>query len=179
MLLALLIKPNLEAALACHMRLYVLLYLICFTAVFIVLGCVGIALYRHYSGEFSTAELSASLLAILTFSAMMTGSFFGEVERNSYFMATAMVIGTYLLRDSVKCGRTLGFISKISYSLYIVHGLSGYYLLSVLDHYGINPYLSLLITFAAAIAAAYALWRFVEKPCAQQSKRIGRSSADG
>ncbi len=72
-------------------------------------------------------------------------------------------------------GRALGFIGKLSYSLYLVHAT----LLLVLEHWfesTIGPYPRAVLGFALSVGLAWAIWTVVEKPSARLRKKLERVS---
>lgn len=66
-------------------------------------------------------------------------------------------------------------IGQFSYSLYLVHGLSGglcIYVLRKQTFVVLNPWLTLVIALSVAIGFAYAYYRIVEKKSIQWSKKV-------
>lgn len=75
-----------------------------------------------------------------------------------------------LLRGTV--GRSIGFISNITYSLYLIHVSIGLFLISRLRHTIDNPYLLLItVTILATITSAFT-YRLIEKPGNDLGKRL-------
>ena len=62
------------------------------------------------------------------------------------------------------------FLGEISYSLYLVHQVAGYWIISKFMLWGWNSYLAVLAATLVAIAVAICVRRFVEVP-AQKSIR--------
>jgi len=165
--------PYAEAAVNVNWRIYSASYVAMFSVVFILFGLLGAAFYQYFCGRWTAKEsLAAGGFCLFCFWMSMERCALAESTMRSYLAGTLLFGAAFLLRDRIRCGRVISFISTISFSLYIVHGLNGYYLLSILDHYGINSYISLCTTTGAALLLAYGLYRLVEKPCAQLSKRI-------
>ncbi len=67
------------------------------------------------------------------------------------------------------------FLGKISYSLYLLHGITGGIVINYLSHNYISPLQQLLVIsggFLIAITAAYLFYWGIEKPAQQLSKNI-------
>jgi len=56
------------------------------------------------------------------------------------------------------------FLGEISYSLYLVHQIAGYWVIRTLENAGSGPNVSVLVAITAAIAAAACVRRLVEVP---------------
>jgi peptidoglycan/LPS O-acetylase OafA/YrhL len=69
-------------------------------------------------------------------------------------------------------------MAAISYPLYVVHAVLGYFLLSLLAAHGVPPWLDLLIVTAVAIGCAWLIHVTVETPTHQVGKRWARRLSD-
>ncbi|HEY1694842.1 MAG TPA: acyltransferase [Polyangiaceae bacterium] len=69
--------------------------------------------------------------------------------------------------------RLASFLGVLSYSLYLVHHVI---LFGVHAHVHVLPVLQGALALALSIALAWAIYRFVEKPCAVLRKRLSRAS---
>lgn len=75
-----------------------------------------------------------------------------------------------LLNDKIKHYRAVGYLSKISYSVYVTHMTYGSFMLTLLTpRIGFTGAFVLTILFAVLIAAAH--YRAVEKPIARMLRR--------
>ncbi len=71
-------------------------------------------------------------------------------------------------------GRVLGFIGKLSYSLYLVHAT----LLLLLEHWfesTVGPYPRAILGFALSLGLAWTIWTTIEKPAARLRKKLERA----
>ncbi|MBB5694340.1 acyltransferase family protein [Muricoccus pecuniae] len=113
---------------------------------------------------------------LLAFSILLVwwprGSMAAQVP--SYLIMAALFTAAFLLRARIPAWTWPTRLASISYSLYVVHGVSGYAIMIVLSRYGLSP----LALFTAAVAwsfgAALLLHRFVEEPTRRLSSRLGR-----
>lgn len=159
--------PWADALAVTNMRLYTVLYVVMFSILFLIFGLLGMVFYQYFCGRWTAEEsfVSGSFCAFCFWICAENSFFAGTPQTGSYLLGLFLFGGAFLLRDRISCGRIISFISTISFSTYIVHGLNGYYLLSVFEHYGVNPYLSVFIVTGAALLLAFAMYRLVEKPC--------------
>jgi len=74
------------------------------------------------------------------------------------------------------------FLGKISYSLYLIHGLTGSALINILSHRYTEPYHKVIVVFAGlvfSVLAAYLMNLLVEKPSQKWAKSIGYNDQKG
>lgn len=66
------------------------------------------------------------------------------------------------------------FLGRISYSLYLIHGMIGWRMMSVADAKGwaIDPYAMLAIACSASIVAAYGMRLCIEEPSIRIAKSL-------
>jgi peptidoglycan/LPS O-acetylase OafA/YrhL len=171
------IWPYADAIANFNWRAYTVLYVCMFSIVFLIYGLLGTVFYQYFCGRWTRKEsIVTGGFCLFCFWMSLEESALAGANLRSYLVGAALFGATFLLRDRIQCKHAIAFISTISFSIYIVHGLNGYYLLSILDHYGINPYISLCITTGTALLLACGLYRFVEKPGAQLLKKIYRKT---
>lgn len=93
----------------------------------------------------------------------------------SYTFSLAVFVLCYIFSQAGYGSRfeipLISFIAKISYPMYLIHGLNGYILLTALYRAGVNNYLSLLITLVCATLLACGLHYGVEVPLLKATKR--------
>lgn len=164
-------QPYLSQLVSVNVRMYATVYTICFSIVFIIFSFVGVAFCQMAQGQWSVQE------GVVTGIACMIAFYFAansmiSAQVTSYLAAIVLFAMAYTVRETIQVGKVMCFISTISFSVYIVHALNGYYLLSILDRLGANPYLSLVLTSCVSFLAAYILYRFVEKPCGAAAAKI-------
>ncbi len=125
---------------------------------------IGIACSQVYKSKDEVLNYSL-IAASLT---MITFRFFPED------VVIAVIAIVFLLWIRIK-SRFLERIGEFSYSLYLVHGLSGGLVLYVCKSGKLgelNPWLTLFLSVTAAIVSAYVFFRIVEKRAMRWSKGI-------
>lgn len=78
------------------------------------------------------------------------------------------------MQERIRYNRLFQFFGDISYPLYVVHGVNGYILMSVLDMVGVDPYVSVAVTMGLSILLAYVLHRLVELPSNMFGKKVAK-----
>ena len=170
-------QPFLPQLISFNFRLYTAVYTICFSIVFIIFSFVGVIFYQMSQRHCSVQEgMVTGLACMIAF--YFTAKSMVPTWITSYFAAITLFTMAYIVREMLHIGRVMKFISTISFSVYIVHGLNGYYLLNYLETIGINPYLALAITTCVSFFLAYVLYCVVERPCANFSKLIKKWCAE-
>ena len=90
----------------------------------------------------------------------------------SYSLALVIFALAYAFQHRIPYSRCLNWLAEISYPLYVVHGVSGYVLLTVLMEAGCPAYPAIAATVATALGAAYLLHIGIEKPSLVMAKRV-------
>ena len=95
----------------------------------------------------------------------------------SYGFALVIFALAYAFQHRIPYSRCLNLLAEISYPLYVVHGVSGYVLLTVLVEAGCRAYLAIPATMVVFLGVAYLLHIGVEKPSLWMAKWVlrGRS----
>lgn len=71
------------------------------------------------------------------------------------------------------------FFANISYPLYAVHGVAGYVVLSILWHYQVKAWISMIIVTILAVGVSWILHVFVEERSNKWGKRLAQKFAVG
>ena len=132
--------------------------------------------HRHWSPGKALA-VGAVLAGCSTFNFGQVHLLVGLLPRYffaSYGLALAIFTLTYAFQHRIPYSRCLNLLAEISYPLYVVHGVSGYVLLTVLMEAGCPAQLAILVTMVTFLALAYLLHRGVEKPSLWIAKRVLR-----
>lgn len=155
--------------LASDAPLYRPLYALSLSAQMITFMLIGVVFNFHYRGLIAVRTgffLGSALLA-----ASLVQWVFGPIRPSfaagsvSYGMALAIFSAAYVARNSqAKPSRFLGFLSKISYPLYVVHGVGGYVVMRIAVDHGIGPLAAGLLALTYAVLAATILHLVVEEP---------------
>ncbi|HUQ66063.1 MAG TPA: acyltransferase [Flavitalea sp.] len=117
----------------------------------------------------------------------------GWIEKKEYLIITSLCFGvslfvlpvTFLIAVLLTIlivhfaasyhNKYLGFLGAISYSLYLLHQVTGTPVINFLSHYMREPYQKpfvIMIGFAISVASAYVLYKIVELPSLRFSKSI-------
>lgn len=176
------LKNYMELFLNQNFHLYTTLYIITTTIIFIIVAMFGAVFYQASQNNWPLREcIGAGLVLVLCFYLALFSTTYGTTTvARSYFTGIGIFLIVFLLRDSLANCKSvflsaIRFLSKISFSVYVIHGLNGYYLLSFLDAMGVNPYISLLLTFCATLIVSYILYLCVERPTARLVASLGKS----
>ena len=98
--------------------------------------------------------------------------------RWSFLLAVLVFAAVLVMGGRWQGSRSTDFMAAISYPLYVVHAVLGYFLLSLLAAHGVPPWLDLLIVTAVAIGCAWLIHVTVETPTHQVGKRWARRLSD-
>ena len=131
----------------------------------------GLMYYRFYTGEIDGTNfiiINISMITIVVINISFRFLLKGHEGGGQYFwdiapwvMAYTIFIGAYIFRNSsFVTHKFFLFIGKISYSLYLAHGL----VLIILTKLGITGITFLAILFPTAIFLALGFYNFVETP---------------
>lgn len=148
-------------------RAFAFCYFVSFGSGFLLYFLQGLCLFNLFTGEWRIREYAPTaigLYLLFILAARQEHIASGGTTIPNYTFALAVFILFLLLRNKIPQFKWVGFISKISFSLYIVHGLNGYMLMSVLDNGGMPPYLCILIAIAATTLLAVLFYKTVEQP---------------
>ena len=123
--------------------------------------------------------------AILGFSMTMFGPYYnpGNIELWQFMVMTAFFVVIVWLAAESRLKtlniRPLVFLGEISYSLYLVHQVAGYWLISKLEGWGWNPNVAVLSTLLVAVCLATCIRRLVEVPAQRVIRDYYRNIAVG
>jgi len=128
---------------------------------------LGIMLYRICAGQ--ARPLTYVMLAVCLLNTLVGPPI--NVRPLSSVIYCAMMCGAALLvwlggtnRLPVKPLWAFVFLGDISYSFYLLHDDIGFVMMKWLLKWGVNAYVTLLLTFAVAVAISYAMNKLVERP---------------
>lgn len=148
------------------------LYVLGDISFFLLFIMIGVIFYYLYSNQLA-AEQFLHYLTIMILEAIISNYCrTNPVVIESYLYAIAIFGVAFAYRNNIKVSKFIGFISNISYPMYIIHGLNGYILMSFLISKGFNPYLSLLLYILLATGVAYLLHITIDKGSDKICKKI-------
>lgn len=139
-------------------------------AVCLTFMMLGIPFYMSYEGAWSRSKTiftglclySCFVFSVLAYSADPI------TDLTSYTFGLAIFgVCCLLLRDGEKMFFSSGVIStlsKVSYPLYVLHGLNGFMLMTRLYEAGWNAYLCFIIAVSVTFFLSCLMHRYVEKP---------------
>lgn len=157
---------------------YRFVYNIAHSFVCLIFMFIGVCLYNYYKKNWTLNKLIVTVQMIYIFFVMAflngPNTALIKVYSVTYTFALLVFINFYLLEDKLKYNKILNFLGNISYPLYIVHGVNGYILLTILDGFKINPYICIIITISLSMLLAYLLHIFIEIPSSKLGKKIVR-----
>lgn len=138
-----------------------------FCVTYMLIGCI---LYEYSQGIIDRFQSIAGI-TLLYFCFLVCSVVYSKDAKiyiGSYTFSLIVFLLCYFLSFSGHCkpifrDPVVGFISKISYPLYIVHGLNGYILEIVLFEAGIINSVNFILTVSAAILMAVFLYYLFEK----------------
>ncbi len=138
---------------------------------------LGQLVYLRWTRRITTVDFAVFALAtylVIMFGIRRIHTAFLPAE-NSYIISAAFAFAIFvvalLFEESVRVPRFIATTSEISYSLYLVHGAVGYFLLDELV--GRIPFTAAVaIAFAVGFGLAFASHRFVEVPSQQLARSL-------
>ncbi|MFC7737545.1 acyltransferase family protein [Roseomonas sp. GCM10028921] len=115
------------------------------------------------------------LLLVLSAALLMGSPWTGiAAQIPAYLAMAALFTGAHALRDRIPALRWPTRLARISYSLYVVHGVSGFAVMGVLANRGWPPLAVFAAGMAYSLLVALLLHRLVEEPTRRLSARLGR-----
>lgn len=157
---------------------YKIVYNFSHSFISIIFMLIGICFYNLYQKHWTLKEFIVVLQVIflLFILSVVNGPNTGIIEMYfvSYSLALLVFLNIYFLRDSFKYNAILNFLANISYPLYVVHGVNGYILMTVLDKINFNPYICIIITVSLSILIAWIMHIFIEKPMNNFGRKLVR-----
>ncbi len=161
--------------------LYGVLYALSLSAQMITFMLIGVVFNAHYRGCLSSAAAvgAAGLLLAASFVQWPFGVLHNATRPGlvSYGLALACFLLAYLARERLaRPSQVLGFLSAVSYPLYVVHGVGGYVIMRIAVELGSGAFIATCLALLYAFGAAILLHRFVEKPSQALAKRIAAVS---
>jgi peptidoglycan/LPS O-acetylase OafA/YrhL len=138
------------------------------TFLFSKYGCLfafGLLTFYHHIGKItSPIYLGFSILIMISMYWVFGG----------YVVVTALLTA-YILYFIKKPNRLIDFLSKISFSLYLIHCPVGGKIINLSTRFATSlpaRYLTILLAIAASLLVAYYFYLYIEKPFMKFSKRL-------
>lgn len=155
------------------MPLYKMFFIISNSTPFLTFMFIGTCIYNLYKQYWDKRTFFSVVIFLFIAFSFNTNNAFGKLSLIgflvNYSLALIVFYSLFLLKDKIQRNRVLDFFANISYPMYIIHGVSGYALISFLYQYQPYPYLVLLEVLVIITIFSYALHVLIENP----SNKIG------
>ncbi|WP_456634287.1 acyltransferase family protein [Bradyrhizobium sp. USDA 10063] len=142
---------------------------------FLAFMFIGVAFNYYHRNLLDARNTLTLVLALLT--AFAVAEFYGMFKLREHIPSYCLAVFLFALamKHSKLIARvpTLPFWSRISYPLYVVHGVAGYALMTVMLAYGIRAWLCIIVAFSAATLCSLALHYLIEAP----THKLGKTFA--
>lgn len=89
----------------------------------------------------------------------------------NYGISLVLFLNMYVLRRTISQNRVLKFFADNSFSIYILHGVNGYILLTIFYDKGIPFYINLPAVIMIVLLASCLFHRYIEKPIYRLAKK--------
>jgi peptidoglycan/LPS O-acetylase OafA/YrhL len=143
---------------------------------FMLLGGVFGVWHRGTAGRPACLAAAAAILAAFVWQ-WAGGEISAQLAPGLASYAAALVLFTLLFAWRGQLGRVpapLDALARISYPLYVVHGVAGYAVMRLLLEAGAPPAVAILVATAVALMAATLLHIAVEAPTQRAGRLLGR-----
>ena len=127
---------------------------------FIGMGCI--LSYWHQRRLLAAESITASIMLVVLYYCHGIGNNISTQEIISYSLATIVFLASYVKRQKFTDHGMLAQTGKISYSLYLVHGVPGFFILYSLADY--SAHLAIALALIYAIVAATIFYWLIEQP---------------
>ncbi len=159
--------------------LYKFVYILSITSAYLSFMLIGTSFYNFYASHWNKRLLIAisSLFLFIFLIEISLSPINGQLTMHivNYSLALGTFTFCFVFREKLPYSRVLDFLATISYPIYIIHGIVGYILLTVLTSHNVNIYVSIVLVIAFVIIVAYVLHKFVELPSNNLGKYVARS----
>lgn len=159
---------NTEFLITYNVRIYQILSVLSDSFIYMIFILIGSAVYCLYSGKWDKHTFSVALQCLVICFILSVINNGNKVLLTkfivNYFGAFCVFMNFYLAGDRLKDKKVLHFIGDRSYSIYLLHGLNGYILLSIFCQIGVPPLLCILLAVGTVAALAILFHHFVELP---------------
>lgn len=163
-----------------HLRLFALLKAFYVAAMFMNLMWIGTIFSFHWHGQCSTRFATFAIVAlnVMFVAHLGVNGLLSPRSRVVTLTTYESTLGLFLLAYNrpqwFSGSRFLAFLARISYPLYVVHGVVGYGVEQLLCSLGVNVYLTMGITIALMIGVATVMHHLVEMPTHELGRRLAR-----
>jgi peptidoglycan/LPS O-acetylase OafA/YrhL len=141
---------------------------------------VGTSTFFCYRGSWSTGK--ALRFGAVSFAAFVACTLWGPLVLHgarsyvaTYGAALMAFVALFALRNRMRPDSVLDWLARISFPLYLVHGLNGYVLLFILNRWLGMHLPSLLVVLSTVYLVAWLLHRWVEAPLQDMARRLSSS----
>ncbi len=143
---------------------------------YVLFMLIGTLFYQHYRALVSTGYLAIGALLLLGafLLAWHLGIQHDQVPVLAEYYAYALLVFAlcYGLREHFRPLRAVDFLADISYPLYVVHALTGYTVLKLLMHQGLDFAPAVALALTLAITLAWLIHRTIEIKTSAYGKKL-------
>lgn len=145
------------------------MFIIKSTCFSLLIVCALVLSLYHYSKISKNSMIWLLFAQVLLFliSYRVNANYVNYIHLDDYFVWFVFYIILFLylssINKNIKQVKFLDTLDKISFSLYLSHGIIGYFTLSCLLKYGVNKTVSCFITLVFVILFSYFLNKYVEQ----------------
>lgn len=130
---------------------------------------IGVALNYFYRGGLSKALTSVICAALIAGVCQMPGM---TALWPAYVAALTVFVAAMIFPHMTPDTRALNFLARVSYPLYVSHGVAGYVLMLHLLRQGLEPVSAILITTAIALVIAWLIHTVIEQPTHEFGRKL-------
>jgi peptidoglycan/LPS O-acetylase OafA/YrhL len=141
---------------------------------YVVFTLLGTCFSQLYTKDWDRRRFwtCLTLVFICWWGSLQGGGVFRPWPALRQFPVAILIFGLcYRFRDRLPTSAWLNRLAEISYPLYLLHGVIGYILLTVLYQWFPSPYWVVLLAGALILALVWIVHQFVEKPCHELARR--------
>ena len=142
-------------------------------ALYLTYMLVGTCFYNYYKQNWKFSTTIGTIGFLLFITIVETSIHYPaklEIYLVSYGFAFIIFSVLYIFKDKLAYNPILDFFANISFSLYLIHGVIGYNLITLFYEVIPNPYLVIVIVFGIVVLSSYLLYKFIELP----SNKLGK-----
>lgn len=173
-LLSVLYSANISGLLERGRTVYMVCYTIINASMYILYILMGTGIYCLYVGKWDRKVWLMVEEVLLICFIVSVHSLLPYYEASiflNYILAFLIFLNVYMLRDKIKQGKILKYFAENSFTIFILHGVNGYILLTIFYDMGLPMYINLPIVIMIILFISGLFHRFVERPIGQLAKK--------
>lgn len=144
-------------------------------SMYMIFILMGLSLYQLYSSKWDLKIWAVvEQVLLVCFLAAIPHSSLEPLRDKiiiNYGISLALFLNMYMLRRTVTHNKVTKFFADNSFSIYILHGVNGYILLTIFYDVGIPMYINLSLVIMIVLTVSWLFHQYVEKPIGQLAKK--------